>query len=43
VRTGNIGSDELLSLPENNFEQIEAALRDNSLIEISRAGMKVAV
>lgn len=41
VRTGNIGSDELLSLLEKNFEQIEAALRDNSLIEISRDGMKV--
>ena len=41
VRTGNIATDELLLLLERHFEPIEAALRDNSLIEISREGMNV--
>ena len=41
VRTGNIATDELVGLLETHFEQVEAALRDNSLIEVSREGMNV--
>ena len=41
VRTGNIATDELLVLLERHFEKIEGALRDTSLIEISREGMNV--